>query len=294
MKTKISVNIIILSKTSSPEIYAMVLKCISSVIESNVETPEAHLRVILVESNKNYLEEGYNYPSHVTVIVPPEEFNFHQFMNIGIKHSEADYYALCNNDLVVSKDWLLAIFELKERYPHISSFSPYDEKGNHHFTVEATKGRSHVLGYTGGVELMGWCIVLDKATLDVIGPLDEKFDFYYADDDYGASLRRYNLLHAMVFDSHVQHIGGAVTKAEEANQKELNYRPQTTDDSIPRYLLKPKYKYVLNNPTMLKGHLTFHKKWGHPFILGIKERISNRLLSIGGSKWINRTLFRPS
>jgi glycosyltransferase involved in cell wall biosynthesis len=94
-------SVVILAMTTTEALFKMTSNCISSLIASeNVIDRE----IIVIESNKNYLNSNFVYPEFVKVIIPEADFNFHKFLNIGIKASKGDYIALCNNDMIYLKN----------------------------------------------------------------------------------------------------------------------------------------------------------------------------------------------
>ena len=69
--------------------------------------------------------------------------------------------------------------------------------------------------------LTGWCIFIRREIFDTIGFLDEQFEFWYADRDYGLTLLKFNIQHALVPNSIVNHIGNQSHNSIEAEK--LNY-----------------------------------------------------------------------
>lgn len=267
----INLSVIILSYTNSSEIHAMNLQCIESLINSEDFKTGYGLEIIVVESNKNYFENGFHFPSNVKVIVPGESFNFHRFLNIGVNNSSYEYVALCNNDLIFNKNWFTEIVNVAKKNPKIKSFSPIDAGEN----VDTTK--DFQTGYQIRTYIKGWCFVVKRELFKTIGLFDETFDFYYADDDYSMTLRKHKIPHALVHNSVVQHLGGANTDTIRA-EGNIDFKAITSKHpDLPKYLFKEDYKWVLKNEKYLDGHLKFHKKWGSPRWIGLKNRIQKIL-----------------
>ena len=55
--------------------------------------------------------------------------------------------------------------------------------------------------------LTGWCIFTRRSLFDKIGLLDERFEFWYADRDYGKTLLKHGVKHALISSSIVEHLG---------------------------------------------------------------------------------------
>ena len=176
-------SVIFLSYTKNDDIFEMTNKAIDSLFNS--ESNEITFEVIVIESNPQF-HEKYQFPSSVKTIIPNEKFNFHKFLNIGIKEAKFNQIALCNNDVIFHQSWYSELLKIKKLNPKICSFSPCELNENNQY-------QSHELGYDVRTHIKGWCIVTDKDNLLKIGLLDERFDFYYADDDYSMSLKKHNI-----------------------------------------------------------------------------------------------------
>lgn len=264
---------IFLSNTLNDSIFEMTKNCIHSMIEAEKNNTEMVFEVILVESNRSYLTKGYKYDDDINIILPDEVFNFHRFLNFGIKEATGDYIALCNNDLIFNKDWFSEILKVKKTNPEISSFSPYDKNSNK-IPKAQIDANNLIKGYEIQKHLTGWCFIVEADTLKLIGNLDERFDFYYADNDYAMSLRKYNITHALVCNSKVLHLGGKVTKMVIEDKVKFE-KPPAEIKNIPKYVTKGKMFWILNDVKMVDGVIKFHKKWGH------RKTIKLKLLIIG-------------
>jgi len=262
--------------TNSEELFEITSKCINSLVESenNIE-----MEIIIVESNKKYLISDFLYPDIVKVIVPESIFNFHKFLNIGIKQSCGEFIALCNNDLIFHKNWFSQILKTQKMYPQIKSFSPSGKWNDNSFD------KTHELGYKVRTHIMGWCIVANREIFPKIGFLDEKFDFYFADNDYAMTLKRYNIKHAVIYNSYVVHLEKKSTKINEDIR--IDKREFLKKYDIPSYLRKEEYEWVLDCENNLSGFLKFHDKWGSPVLYHRKNKISDLLIrfKLGFLNW---------
>lgn len=260
-------SIIILSMTTTEELFKISSNCIESLMasESNIE-----MEVILVESNKNFLTSGFVYPDFVKVIIPSDNFNFHKFLNIGIKDATGDYIALCNNDLLFQKNWFSEILKIGKNNSEIMSFSPTEHTLNTNFKT------NFEIGYKIKTQVKGWCIVVKKELFNKIGLLDETFDFYYADNDYAMTLKSKNIKHALVYKSYVIHLEKK-SSDKIVNSKSIKLEVLSKYD-IPKYLSDKKYSWVFNNEKNLSGFLKFYNKWGPPKFLYRKNKIADILI----------------
>jgi hypothetical protein len=117
--------------------------------------------------------------------------------------------------------------------------------------------------------------------------LDEQFDFYYADDDYAMTLKKFNEPHALVSRSVVEHLGGENTgSSRDEGNMEFNAIIKKYPD-LPKYLYTDGYQWILKNEKLLDGHLKFHKKWGSIKAISMKDKLYKVLSKIGLGKLIN-------
>ena len=248
---------IILAKTASADLYQMTLNAIDSLLQSESEVVH---EIIIVESNPDYLKEGFAYDARIKVLLPNEKFNFHKFLNYGIQAATGDYIALCNNDLIFHPHWFSAILTVSEQNTQILSFSPSE-------IIEGGKAGFEI-GYKVMTHIKGWCLVVKKELVPLIGPLDEQFDFYFADNDYALTLIQFNVPHALVYASKVEHLAKRSTKVKTGNTDYLAHY------SIPKYLYNCDYTYVLEDELSLNGFLKYQSKWGSPNWIYKKKKVA--------------------
>lgn len=261
----IKLSTIILAKTSSADLHEMTVNAVQSLLDA--EPTVAH-EIIIVESNVNYLKDGFHYPESISVIVPNETFNFHRFLNIGIQRATGNFIALCNNDLIFHKNWFTEILKISNLHPDILSFSP---RGTPNTNPQPT---DFLIGYKVMQQIKGWCIVVQPKIFKKIGVLDETFSFYYADNDYGMTLKFHNIKHALVYNSYVEHLE---KKAKPKTESILN-EAFIKKHNVPDYLLQEQFHYLFYNENDFKDFMKFHNKWGSVKVLYRKNKIADLLL----------------
>lgn len=265
------IELIILSKTDSNEIFKMNNNCINSFIKS-AEKANVTYEIILVESN---FEANYNYNNNsINIIKPNLPFNFHQFGNIGIKKAKGEYFVFSNNDVLFNENWLVELLKVSENNKTIASFSPYDNLSNKVPKV-VIQSNSFLLGYEIQKHLTGWCIVMRKSVFESIKSLDERFLFYYADNDYAMQLQQNNIKHALVTKAIVNHL-------EKKNIEKLLEKFELPKNT-PQYIIKENWTWVLQNKKMIEGLIVFHQKWGSRKELKLKLYIIKilRIFNLG-------------
>lgn len=278
---KIQLSVVILAMTTNEELYKMTSHCVESFLEN---THDISFEIIIVESNKNYSESEFKYPDFVKVIIPDSPFNFHKFLNIGIKQSKGEYIALCNNDLIFHKNWFTEILKVAHKHPSIKSFSPNSTNS----PLGADK--DFEIGHKVQTHVKGWCLIVKSEVFPTINYLDDTFDFYYADNDYAMSLKTHNIKHAIVYTSYVEHLEkkSSVLVSESSNQK-FDYVKKY---KIPDYLLKDHFARILQNEKALSGFLKFYGKWGSPEWVYRKDRISKILFKFNLGYFV-KFLYQP-
>lgn len=269
-------SVIILAMTTTKELFTMTSNCINSLKASE---KDIEMEVLVIESNKSFSTSGFLYPDFVKVIIPESDFNFHKFLNIGIKASTGEYIALCNNDLIFYKNWFAEIVKVKEKNPFIKSFSPSGKINDFSFTTE------YNLGYKVRTHIMGWCLVTTHEVFTKIGLLDETFDFNYADNDYAMTLKKHNIKHALVHASKVEHLERDKRNEKKEDlglaYKKLQENIEIESIKIPDYLLNDDYKWVFTDKKGLVDHIKFHNKWGAPNLLYRKNRLADLCIQFG-------------
>lgn len=256
---------VILAKTSSADLYEMTMNAVRSLRAAEITVEH---EIIIVESNANYLTDGFNYPDPVKVIIPNEKFNFHRFLNIGIQHATGNFIALCNNDLIFHQNWFTEILKISNLHPEILSFSPSGVPNTNSQQID------FLIGYKVMQQIKGWCIVVQPKIFKKIGVLDETFSFYYADNDYGMTLKYHNIKHALVYSSYVEHLEKKAKPKTESILNEAFIRKY----NIPDYLLHERFHYLYYNENDFKDFMKFHNKWGSVKILYRKNKIADLLL----------------
>ncbi|MCW3082860.1 MAG: putative glycosyltransferase [Bacteroidetes bacterium] len=237
------IDVVILSLCATEETFIMNSNCISSLMESETEHT---FNVIVMESNKEFLKTGYQYPYPVQVIIPQEKFNYNKFLNIAIKQTNNEMICLCNNDLVFKKGWLTQILRIKKLRPGIQSFSPKDPD------YKTVKGKfmdhDYYLGYEVGWEFFAACLLLERKVFEKTGFFDEKFDFYYQDYDFSMCLRKHSILHALVTKANFSHVYTGRVKNDFTTMEKLD-----------------------------RDKALYHQKWGSQRMIGIKNRLARVL-----------------
>lgn len=247
-----NVDIIILSNCLDEDIYNMNQKCISSLIESE---NKHKFNIFIIESNKSFNKKYHHTGANLEIIIPDEPFNYNRFLNIGLQKSTSDLICFSNNDLIFQPNWFSEILNASNNNNNILSFCPINIKSKWTPLSEYEK-KSYYLGYRIRREFVGWCYVFKKEIFDTIIQFDEKFSFYFQDDDLALTLQKYNISHALVPKSKIIHLGGKTS----SKISTFNYKTRVVED-----------------------RKVFHNKWGSQRSIAFKNMISRlfRILRLG-------------
>lgn len=218
--TRNKVDVIIISDAKNLEVLEVTRKCLDSLIRSSITNT---FNIVVIESQKDVFYEdcnSYKWDHKVKTHHPDEEFGYNKFLNIGIKMTSSPYIALCNSDLTFKKGWSEQIVSVMERYGDVYSASPFCPEV--HGSNEKHFSQVY-LGYEIRKEFCGWCIMQKRIIYDIIGLLDERFKFWYADNDLALTIQKHNLQHVLVPASVVHHHSNNIGKTAEAlSEDEIN------------------------------------------------------------------------
>lgn len=199
-----NVDVVIISWARNEELRQVTKRGLDSLFGSE-PNEDVTFHAYVVESNPdvNYDEYNQSYRRHTTTTIHPnQEFGYHKFLNIGRRAGKSSYVALCNSDLSYEKNWASNIIRVMELYPQFLSASPWcpQTQGNNDQHINQVYQGFRVRG-----ELAGWCIFQQRKIYDIIGELDERFSFWYCDNDYSLELQKNNIAHCLVPSSIVNH-----------------------------------------------------------------------------------------
>tara|TARA_R110000822_G_scaffold8704_16_gene34257 strand:+ start:4977 stop:5783 length:807 start_codon:yes stop_codon:yes gene_type:complete len=253
LKEPVRIDIIILSFAKNAELREMTETCLDSLLASE-SAQEIQFDIIVVESN----HEAPVYPqAGVRTLYLPPPFNYHRYMNEGIKLTSGEYVAICNNDLYFHKGWATALLNAFATDAELYSASPACSR--HHpingFPLESGLYQ----GYRVLKEVSGWCLLFKRSMLEITGMLDERFYFWYADDDYARTLQKHGLKHVLVTSSVVDHLDSKTLKTHTSVRQRLMTKRAKYDfeekwgDKGAFYLFRKRFKLYLQIPLYYVG-----------------------------------------
>jgi GT2 family glycosyltransferase len=185
-------DVIILSKGDTQDNVNMTQRCLDSLHES--ETDHSFVPRVY---DKFY--HDYKGCKNIDYDIA---FHYNRLMNIGIANGNCEYIALCNNDLLFHRGWFSKCVEaMGNKYLSASPNHIADSDG-----VEE--------GYDIGVggQVKGWCILIKRSLMDVIGSIDESVVFWYSDNVYVDQLKKHDVKHILVKGALVEHLESKTLK----------------------------------------------------------------------------------
>ena len=148
------------------------------------------------------------------------EFNYNKCLNLGIKYAQSDFIALCNNDLLFHKSWIKNIRHHMVKGNYLSA-SPHDRNTQ----IEGCRE-----SYKVAKGVNGWCIVIRRRLLDIIGELATPVNFWYSDDVYAEQLKKHNIKHILVYDSRVTHLVSKTLRSKRSRKSLTSGQRQKYDE----------------------------------------------------------------
>jgi len=191
-------DIIFLSNTKDIHHYGLTTRAINTLRSSE----DYSFNEIIVETNTDYLKRGYVYHGS-TVITPNEEFNYNRFLNIGLKYTKSDWIIIANNDVIFTSGWYTKLMDFHNSNSKFLSLSPYEP--NWHIKKGMPNSVPYYAGYKTSYEIAGWCIVMHRSVVEQCNLFDERFKFWYQDNDYAETIQHEKIPHALITSSRVYH-----------------------------------------------------------------------------------------
>ncbi len=153
--------------------------CIRAVYEGDYE----NIEVILVDTGSENDDYSYLEQKHpeLRVIRLKERTGFAKACNIGMAQAEGDYYFLLNNDTLIAEDCLRHLVSAFQRDPDLGiagALCPSLHLHDAGFSMSWPEEQVYCL------LICGAGMLISRACVEAIGPLEETFFFYREDDEY--------------------------------------------------------------------------------------------------------------
>jgi hypothetical protein len=258
------VNIIIITTNQ----FRFIGKCIYSLLDSNYK----NIKIFSIDNNSNRKEyqEFYNKHKHIKQISffrLKKNVGFAGACNYGIKKIKKGYIVFLNDDVIVSKDWLIPIISYMEKNSEVGACQPkiknmvkrsfFDYagaaggmmdvygypycRGRIFYTVERDAGQ-----YDDMIDLVwcsGACMVTKKEVITKVGLLDEIFFIYQEEADFCWRMHFFNYRLVYIPTSTIFHYGSATMKNGTFKKTLLHHR-NTLILLIKNYTARELWRYL--------------------------------------------------
>jgi GT2 family glycosyltransferase len=209
------VDVIILSLAKNDQLFQTTKNCVESYLKSPLVN-----KIFVVESNADF-NKSYN-NTRVEIIKPNEEFNYNKFYNIALKRCNSEFVMGPNNDLIVHDGCIESLVAQFDLNPTIHSLCPIDRNWHRHTKMYLPNDDKVYLGYDTSLHMFGCLFMCRRSLFQQIGYLDERFFFFYQDNDYIMSLQRLGILHGVYTGARISHESG---KTNDVASGKCSYTP---------------------------------------------------------------------
>lgn len=197
-------DLIIVAQSKDRDLIMMTQNTINTCLSDG-----ADVNVILVET---YMPTKYD---HVDEYINYEgDFNYNHALNLGIEKAKGDIFILANNDLMFQRGWSTIGHSMK-----LNGYLSASALSNDPRQIGCKRGDYAYEGYDIGFQLTGWCIFVTRECIERIGKLDERHIFWFSDNIYGQQLKDAGIIHALICNVHVLHLGSRTLRKSPAKDR---------------------------------------------------------------------------
>ena len=199
------VDVIILSNTVSKQHLDMLLDTVFSLRDSETIFD---FNINIIESNKDFYQllDQHDIKIDANIEIPKQKFNYNLFLNKGLRKCKNEYVLISNSDVIYNKDFFSEIYKQFKRDKELYCVCPIDRKWERHQEHIFPSEKEIYYGYRTSFEFTGWSFVVKREIFKKIGCFDERFEFYYQDNDFVALLELNKLKNGLATKSHIHHL----------------------------------------------------------------------------------------
>lgn len=202
----------------------LLMECIDSI--EAYTAPPYEIIVIDNGSEDGTAKELIGRRGSIRVMKNEQNLGFARAINIGLMMAKGNYIVLMNNDVLVTEGWLDQLLHCLNSNKHVGAVGPVtnyisgeqqievpyeDIKGMRDFSV--TFNRRDATKWKICDRLVGFCILMHRATFEDVGYLDEGYEIgNFEDDDWILRLRFQGKQMMIAGDTFVHHYGSVTMK----------------------------------------------------------------------------------
>jgi GT2 family glycosyltransferase len=194
-------------------------QCIQSI--RSYTKPGSYEIVIVDNQSTDGTVEWLQQQADIKAIYNKQNYGFPKACNQGIEVSKGDSILLLNNDTIVTENWLTNLVTCLHSSPEIGAVGAVTNNCSYGQTIPVSyqtieEMQAFALSYNNSnqelweerLKLIGYCMLIKKSVIDVIGLLDEQFTpGNYEDDDYSLRIRLAGNRLILCKDTFIHHFG---------------------------------------------------------------------------------------
>lgn len=188
-------------------------KCVQSIINHSKDYELIVIDNASSDGTKGYFQELNEKYENISVIESKKPLTFAQSNNLGLPIAKGEYIIFLNNDTEVYENWLdrMEAHFHNTHFKNVAAVGPVSSASNGRQCVGIQNSNAwhaqHRGKYMDTGILYGWCMMIRKECLDVVGGFDERFENSHEDNDLSLRLilQGYKLL--IAYDTYIYHLG---------------------------------------------------------------------------------------
>jgi len=196
-------DLIVLANTKNQQYADLTRDCLQAYLSSGSDYIK---KIILMETNAEWDTACWNdISTKIHCITPKIPFNYNRYLNKALELCQSPLICISNNDVFPQGNCIPNIIKAFERDLDLMSASPIDRTWHQNSYGEFPDENTVYEGWTTTKFVLGFNLYMRSQIYNKLGMYDERFDFYYQDNDYEMGLRAFGLKHGLVSNAHITH-----------------------------------------------------------------------------------------